>query len=108
MIDDNFLADCDTEFIHFSERMDWTEQTEGLVSLETYQPTRSHQDYAAMIKQLQCDGPEIVMNRTGLLQSHYTIMPDTAHQDSSSRSVGRHQSRKDKELMEISIPGSYD
>ena len=74
----NFLPDCDTEFIHFSERMDCSEQTESLTSLETCQPTSSHQDYAAMIKQLQSE--EIVMNKT-LLQSQSTIRPDSPRRD---------------------------
>ena len=40
LVESDFLTDCDTEFIHFSERMD---STERLVSLETCQPSSSHQ-----------------------------------------------------------------
>ena len=80
----NFLPDCDTEFIHFSERMDCSEQTESITSLETCQPTSSHQDYANMIKQLQTEAPEVVMTKTALLQSEHT-----PRSDSPSRAIVR-------------------
>ena len=80
VVDCEALPDCDTEFIHFSENMASSpnQEPENLVSLETFQPTSDHEQYAAMIKQLQVDGPEIVMNQTTLLQSHYTIVSDTS------------------------------
>ena len=56
-----------------------------LVSLETFQPSNDHHQYAAMIKQLQVDGPEIVMNQTTLLQSHYTIVSDTNNLQNNTR-----------------------
>ena len=61
------------------------QEPENLVSLETFQPTSDHQQYAAMIKQLQVDGPEIVMNQTTLLQSHYTIVSDTSTLQDNTR-----------------------
>ena len=86
VVDCEALPDCDTEFIHFSESMDRPHQEPGnLASLETFQPTSDHQQYAAMIKQLQVDGPEIVMNQTTLLQSNYTIVSDTSTLQDNTR-----------------------
>ena len=83
VVDCEALPDCDTEFIHFSESM--ASPVETLASLETFQPTTDHQQYAAMMKQLQLEGPEIVRNQTTLLQSHYTIVSDTSTLQDNTR-----------------------
>ena len=88
VVDCEALPDCDTEFIHFSESMDCPaapQEAESLVSLETFQPTSDHQQYAAMIKQLQLEGPEIAMSQTTLLQSQYTIVSDTSALQDNTR-----------------------
>ena len=103
------LPDCDTEFIHFSEKMDLpAQEPENLVSLETFQPTSDHQQYAAMIKQLQVDGPEIVMDQTTLLQSHYTIVSDNSTVQDNTRLAPLAFS-KGLSLTEIlSVTGTFD
>ena len=62
---ESILLDCDTEFIHFSETLDQHEAgaDESFVELSNYQPTSSHQQYAAQLQLLKTNSSVVAVDQ---------------------------------------------
>ena len=77
-ISNGILLDCDTEFIHFSENFDSFigSDHETFASLENYQPTVVHKEYAAQIDQMKrANKPDELIQSSSedLLQQSYLL-----------------------------------
>ena len=77
-IANGILLDCDTEFIHFSENFDAFigSDHETFASLENYQPTVIHKEFAAQIDRLKsANDPDDLLQSTAddLIQQSYLL-----------------------------------
>lgn len=77
-IANGILLDCDTEFIHFSENFDALIDAdhETFASLENYQPTVIHKEFAAQIDRLKsANDPDDLLQSTAddLIQQSYLL-----------------------------------